>query len=114
MPDLRERIGWDRRDQDYPILFERCYFWAGARCASGKLIAFGYVCGMGLQHGYMEDILVHPDFQGKGMGKMLVKHLLEEAGLFGVEIVTLTFENEKASFYKKCGFEMSGGGVWRK
>lgn len=26
---------------------------------SNKLIAFGYVCRMGLEHGYMEDIIVH-------------------------------------------------------
>ncbi|MCP3760956.1 GNAT family N-acetyltransferase [Domibacillus sp. A3M-37] len=114
VPDLREKIGWDRRDQDYPLLFERCHFWAGARHDDGRLIAFGYVCGMGLQHGYMEDILVHPDFQGQGMGQMLVKRLLEEARQAGLEIVTLTFEKEKAGFYEKCGFKLSGGGVWQK
>lgn len=112
--DLREKVGWDRRDQDYPILFERCNFWAGARHHDGELIAFGYVCGMGLQHGYMEDILVHPDFQGQGIGQMLVKRLLEEAEQAGLDIVTLTFEEERTGFYEKCGFKMSGGGVWRK
>lgn len=24
VPDLREAIGWSRRDEDYPTLFERC------------------------------------------------------------------------------------------
>lgn len=27
VPNLREQVGWDRRDQDYPALFERCNFW---------------------------------------------------------------------------------------
>ena len=58
VPDLREKVGWDRREQDYPLLFERCYFWEGARHHDGELIAFGYICSMGLQHGCMEDILV--------------------------------------------------------
>lgn len=60
VPKLRELVGWDRREKDYPTLFKRCNFWAGVRNESNKLIAFGYVCGMGLEHGYMEDIIVHP------------------------------------------------------
>lgn len=31
VPELRELIGWDRRDEDYPVLFERCNFWAGLK-----------------------------------------------------------------------------------
>lgn len=114
VPALREKIGWERRDQDYPALFERCNFWAGLRSDEGVLIAFGYVCGMGLQHGYMEDILVHPAYQGQGIGSQIVKALLDKASSSGVDIVTLTFEPEKAGFYEKCGFHISGGGVWRK
>lgn len=26
VPKLRELIEWDRRDEDYPVLFERCNF----------------------------------------------------------------------------------------
>lgn len=114
MPDLREAIGWERRDSDFPILFERCNFWAGVKNEHGKLIAFGYVAGIGLQHGYMEDIIVHPDYQGHGIGKKLVVRLLEEAEAYGLEIVTLTFEEKNASFYGACGFQVGIGGVWRK
>lgn len=49
VPELRELIGWSRGDEDYPILFERCNFWAGVRNEHNELIAFGYVCGMGLE-----------------------------------------------------------------
>ncbi|PFJ17149.1 GNAT family N-acetyltransferase [Bacillus cereus] len=114
VPNLREAVGWDRRDQDYPKLFERCNFWAGIRDSNGILIAFGYIVGMGLQHGYMEDIIVHPDFQQEGIGKQLVKKLLEEAADRGLEIVTLTFELKNLEFYQKCGFSSCPGGIWRK
>lgn len=46
-PALREAVGWGRRDEDYPTLFERCNFWAGIRNEHKRLIAFGYVTGMG-------------------------------------------------------------------
>ena len=92
VPELRANVGWSRRDKDYPTLFERCNFWAGVKDHNDKLIAFGYVCGMGLEHGYMEDIIVHPDYQGRGIGVQLVKELLKEAERFGLEIITVSFD----------------------
>src|SRR3954470_24444695 len=92
VPELRELVGWGRREKDYPTLFERCNFWAGVRDENNKLIAFGYVCGMGLEHGYMEDIIVHPQYQGRGIGVELVKELLRESERFGLRIVTVSYE----------------------
>ena len=114
VPDLRQQIGWDRRDSDYPVLLERCLFYAGSRDDQGQLIAFTYICGMGLQHGYLEDVMVHPSMQGRGFGQQLVQNLLEHAGQKGVEIVTATFATEHRSFYQKCGFTTGNGGVWHK
>lgn len=113
VPILRELVGWDRREKDYPTLFKRCNFWAGVRNESNKLIAFGYVCGMGLEHGYMEDIIVHPEYQGRGIGIELVKELLRESERFGLGIVTVSYEENKTNFYKKCGFTTGAGGVWQ-
>lgn len=114
VPKLRELIGWGRRDKDFPILFERCNFWAGVRNENNELIAFGYVVGMGLEHGYMEDIIVHPDYQKKGIGVELVRELLRESERFGLEIVTLTFNFKHKNFYETCGFTLCSGGVWTK
>ncbi|RPF50394.1 acetyltransferase (GNAT) family protein [Aquisalibacillus elongatus] len=113
VPELRECVGWERRDADYPALFERCNFWAGVRDVNGRLVAFGYVCGMGLQHGYLEDIMVHPDYQGMGIGVKLVKTLLNEADHFGLEIVTVTLDEQHAQFYQNCGFKLGRGGTYR-
>lgn len=114
VPNLRELVGWDGRHTDYPMLFDRCNFWAGLRETQGELIAFGYVAGMGLQHGYMEDIMVHPQFQKQGIGQALVKKLLQEAERIGLEIVTLTFDSKHTSFYTVSGFRPCSGGLWRR
>ncbi|MFB9759135.1 GNAT family N-acetyltransferase [Ectobacillus funiculus] len=114
VPELREVNGWDRRDADYPTLFERCNFWAGVRDEKEKLIGFGYVAGMGLQHGYMEDILIHPKYHKKGIGAELVKALLRESEKFGLEIITLTYDQKHSNFYQTCGFTPCPGGVWQK
>ena len=113
VPELRAHVGWSRRDNDYPTLFERCNFWAGVKNENNKLIAFGYICGMGLEHGYMEDIIVHPDYQGSGIGLKLVNVLLEEAERFGLEIITVSFEERNVNFYEKAGFAPGAGGVWQ-
>lgn len=114
VPELRELVGWGRRDNDYPTLFKRCNFWAGVRDEINKLIAFGYICGVGLEHGYMEDIIVDPEYQRKGIGGELVKELLRESERFGLGIVTVTYEEENTKFYKTCGFTPGSGGVWQK
>lgn len=112
VPELRECVGWGRRDNDYPVLFERCNFWAGVRDADNQLIAFGYVCGTGLEHGYMEDIIVHPEYRKQGIGTMLVKELLRESKRYGIGIVTVSYESKHIHFYKTCGFTPGHGGVW--
>jgi ribosomal protein S18 acetylase RimI-like enzyme len=113
VPDLRELIGWSRRDQDNPVLLKRCNFWAGARNEENRLIAFGYVCGMGLEHGYMEDIMVHSDYRKQGLGTAVVKELLSESEGFGLEIVTVSYADENQALYKACGFTHGAGGVWQ-
>ncbi|WP_338062692.1 GNAT family N-acetyltransferase [Virgibacillus halotolerans] len=80
----------------------------------GQLIAFGYVTGMGLEHGYMEDIMVHPDYQKRRIGVDLVKGLLREAEQFGLGIVTVTYESHNVNFYQTCGFTPGLGEVWQK
>lgn len=114
VPHLREAIGWSRREDDYPMLFEKCLFWAGVRNDEGMLIAFGYIAGPGIEHGYLEDVIVHPDYHNKGIGKDLVRRLLQEAEDRGISIVTVTYQEQHKSFYEKCGFTPCPGAVWRK
>ncbi len=114
VPELRETVGWERRDEDYPALFGHCLFWAGLRDKYNSLIAFGCMVGPGIEHGYLEDIIVDPSYQGKGIGNALVKRLLQEAEIRGISIVTVTFEEANYNFYEKCGFTSCPGGVWRK
>lgn len=49
-------------------------------------------------------LLIHPDYQGKGIGKSLVKLMLQEYKEAYRKI--LVCDESKISFYKKCGFSL--------
>ena len=112
VPDLRTAVGWDRADADYPDLLGRVRCWAGARDADGLLVAFGYVAAPGLAHGYLEDVIVHPAHQRRGLGRALVRCLLAEAARAGIGVVTVTYRPEHRAFYERCGFRWCDGGIW--
>ncbi len=77
------------------------------------LIAFGYITGPGIEHGYMEDIMVHPAYQKQGIGKALVQALLQEAKNRKIAMVTVTYQEKHSLFYQDSGFTPCPGGIWR-
>lgn len=59
---------------------------------------------------FLEDMIVHPSWQGKGGGTMLVKHAIAYAQKCSCQRITLlTDANNHAaqSFYKQLGFKSS-------
>ena len=88
-----------------------------------KTIALGRLVGDYSCKGVLSDILVHPDYQGKGLGKIvvfsllqIVKDSLNEGDVFQIE-ATPTYGNR--DFYVKCGFKykpqnQDGVYVWLK
>lgn len=54
--------------------------------------------------GHIEDVAVHPDNQGKGLGKLLVETLVSEARIAGAYKVILDCDPKNVEFYKKMGF----------
>ncbi len=57
---------------------------------------------------YIKDVIVHPNYQAKGVGRMLIESILKfikENGVKGTEIfVELTAMPDKMPFYEKLGF----------
>ena len=58
---------------------------------------------------YIKDVVVRPEYQGKGIGKMLIKELrrfINDNGVKGTDIfVELCAVPDKIPFYEKFGFE---------
>ena len=73
-----------------------------------KIVAMARMNGdMGLDY-YIKDVIVRPEYQGRGIGRMLIDELLKfisENGVKGTDIfVELCAMPDKIPFYEKFGF----------
>ena len=58
--------------------------------------------------GHIEDIVVHPDFRKKGIGKLLINALYQIAQEEKCYKVKLVCKEDNLSFYQKCDLVMDG------
>lgn len=68
-----------------------------------KLIGAGRALADGLDCSYLCDIAVHPDYQGKGIGKVIVRNLIQQSK--GHNKIILYANPGKEDFYAKLGFK---------
>lgn len=71
-----------------------------------KLIGLGNAISDGHLVVYYPHLLIHPDFQRIGIGKIIVQKLQEKYSGFHQQM--LTADGGAIEFYKKCGFERAG------
>jgi aralkylamine N-acetyltransferase len=57
------------------------------------------------------DVVVHPDFQGKGLGKALMKQLIKKLRSEDISNVTLFADPDVVNFYKQLGFMPDPEGI---
>lgn len=78
-----------------------------AEC-DGKRVGMGRLVGDGIMYWYIQDVAVLPEYQGKGIGKAIVKRLMqyvEENSIPGTyTTIGLMAAKGKDKFYEKLGF----------
>lgn len=75
--------------------------WSGESLVGlGNAISDGYLVV------YYPHLLVHPDFQGQGIGQLLLEKMQQIYGHFHMQM--LTADGKAVDFYKKNGFERAG------
>lgn len=72
----------------------------------GKLVGLGNAISDGYLVVYYPHLLVHPNYQGKGIGKMISDKFQEKYKRFHMQM--LTADGKAIEFYKKAGFEKAG------
>ena len=96
-----ERAPLGKRD---PHLVEKAFRGSYACCfveENSKLVGAGRAISDGASNSAMFDVVVLPEYQGKGLGKSIVLYLLERLPKRSVLLVSVPNQEE---FYRKLGF----------
>lgn len=71
-----------------------------------RLIGFARATSDGIYRATVWDVVIHPDYQGAGLGRKLVQTVLGHPKLNRVERVYLMTTHQQA-FYERIGFELN-------
>ncbi|QHT65559.1 GNAT family N-acetyltransferase [Rhodocytophaga rosea] len=75
--------------------------WAGE-----QLVGLGNALSDGFLVVYYPHLLVHPAYQGQGIGRMIMNKMQEKYGHFHQQV--LVADGRAVDFYQKCGFVKAG------
>ncbi len=69
-----------------------------------KLVGFGRIICDGVVHALILDLIVDPDYRKRGIGRQILKSLIEKCQDFGIRDIQLFCAKGYAGFYEKHGF----------
>ena len=85
--------------------------WVGA-FRQDSLVGFVHACWDGGLHAFLLDTVVDPDHQRQGVGRELVRELVEQVRAAGCEWLHVDYEPHLSSFYRDaCGFKATHAGL---
>lgn len=106
---LRESVGFQKltKEQAKTVL-SNTSFLVNAVC-DGKSVGIVRVLTDMLTDAYITDVIVSPDFQGRGLGRKLLDQVvsrLKELSVNNVKLACSLYANPgKETFYEKFGFQ---------
>jgi ribosomal protein S18 acetylase RimI-like enzyme len=78
---LRNLVGWWETDKNATGKALENSLFSVVAIEHGTVIGFGRIIGDEGLYFYIQDLIVHPEFQAKGLGKLLMKELMSYKGL---------------------------------
>ena len=102
--DLRQAVGWNRMERDLsdprlPTTLQLCAF------DENHLIGYAQVISNHVTDAYIQDVMVHPDYQRQGIGTQLMEKLLSRLEEDGIYMASVIYGEEALRpFYERFGF----------
>lgn len=110
LEQLCDAVGWSRRPLrrvrralDHSLL--RVGLWRHDPRVP-RLVGFGRCTGDGVLEATIWDLAVHPLYQGAGLGKQMIRYLIDELTEMEVERVSLFADPEVVEFYRNQGWDL--------
>ncbi|MBD2202839.1 GNAT family N-acetyltransferase [Calothrix sp. FACHB-1219] len=115
LEELCDAVGWSRRPlRKVKKAIEHSFLVASMWQVRGnqrRLIGFARATSDHAFNATIWDVVVHPDFQGKGMGKALMKYVLKKLRSEEISNVTLFADPHVVDFYRTMGFMPDPEGI---
>ncbi len=104
LADLRQSVGWNRMEFD--LADERLHNAFHLCCFDAeRLVGYVDVVSNGVTDAYIQDLMVHPDYQHHGIGRQLMQRILEHLRAEGIYMVSIIYgEAELQKYYEDFGF----------
>ncbi len=109
---LRIAVGWNSLHGKYQTALAQSFAHYSI-LEQQELIAFARVISDGAIYALIVDVMVHPAFETRGLGKNMLEFVLEDLRLAGIRSVNVIFDARLENFYESLGFEMLTAGTIR-
>ena len=103
LSDLREAVGWNRMEDEYNNPLMTSYYHI-AVYEDDKMVGYIDSVSNGVTDAYIQDLMVHPDYQGKGLGTELMNQMITYLKENRIYIISVVFEESLKPFYARFGF----------
>lgn len=103
LSSLRESVGWNRMEKELNNPKLTSYYHIAAYDGD-KLIGYIDCVSNGVTDAYIQDLMVDPLYQGKGIGSELMNKMIDFLKEQHIYIISVIFDESLKSFYERFGF----------
>ena len=111
--DLFDSVGWPRYEPASSSAALEGSLLGTVALADGQVVAMGRVVGDGGKFFYIQDLIVRPEYQGRGIGRHIVSRLLAAIQEMapGAAFIGVFATPEAIPLYEKLGLDGAFGGL---
>ncbi|PPS44310.1 GNAT family N-acetyltransferase [Chroococcidiopsis sp. TS-821] len=115
LEELCDAVGWSRRPlRKVKKAIQHSFLVASmweVRGTQRRLIGFARATSDHAFNATIWDVVVHPSFQGKGLGKALMKYMIKKLRSEDISNITLFADPHVVDFYRGLGFMSDPEGI---
>jgi len=103
LADLRESVGWNRLESEYGSPDMTSYFHI-AVYENQEMVGYIDCVSNGVTDAYIQDLMVHPAYQGRGIGTELMNKMISHLKDKRIYMISVVYEEDLKPFYERFGF----------